>query len=69
MAATIMQKRINNQLRCKRDLGMIVMYHREELKKVLKALMKENIAEVKEGEVEDMLPVYVFGLHDGGFKY
>ncbi len=57
MAATVMQKRVNSQLRCKRDMEMSVSYHREELKKVLKALMKENAGEVKEGEGEDMLPM------------
>ncbi|KAI9873180.1 MAG: hypothetical protein M1830_000738 [Pleopsidium flavum] len=57
MAATVMQKRVNSELRCKRDMEMSVSYHREELKKVLKALMKDKVGDMKDGEDEDVLPI------------
>lgn len=62
MAATVMQKRIRSQVRCKRDLATNVEYHREELKKVLTALMKDKDGEMKEADGEAMLSTYVMLL-------
>lgn len=61
-AATVMQKRVRSQLRCKRDLATNVEYHREELKKVLTALMKDKDGETKEAAGEAMLSTYVMLL-------
>lgn len=66
MAATVMQRRVDAQLRCKRDLAMSVTYHREELKKVLRALMKEKNAEVKEADGEEILSTYDMPLKING---
>ena len=62
MAATVMQRRVDSQVRCKRDLATIVTYHREELKKVLRALMKDKDRELKEVDGEDILATYVMLL-------
>ncbi len=61
MTAAVMQRRVDTQLRCKRDLALSVSYHREELKKVVGALMRGKIGENGEtgGQGEDVTPVYV----------
>jgi len=63
MVATVMQRRVESQLRCKRDMAASVTYHREELKKVLRAFMKEKNGEMKEVDGEDILSTYVTFLH------
>jgi len=59
MAATVMRRRVDSQLRCRRDLATNVTYHREELKKVLRALMKGKTGAMKELNGEDLLATYV----------
>lgn len=63
MAATVMQRRVDSQLRCRRDLATNVTHHREELKKVLRALMKEKVGVMKELNGEDLLATYVILLN------
>ena len=58
IASTVMQKRIDSQLRCKRDLALSVTYHRDELKRILWGLTKEKSGENKEGDGEEVLPTY-----------
>jgi hypothetical protein len=55
MAATVMQKRVNSQLRCKRDMEMSVSYHRE-AEEGLEGVDEGNAGRLG-GEGEDMLPM------------